>query len=329
MARRDDDLEVHVETLGNRGARKDIHRQVDGGGTDRGRVVDAREGKAVLLRQLVHAVQVAPGMRRDVGAGHARADEGLDRARALQARIRPDAVDVVRAFALDDGCHDLATVGGAPAGILGIDDLDARELGEDLARGLQAHLGGAGARKTRQQDDAALTVQRLGHPGGAHPRQCGVGRGDEADEVRVGFHAPRDGDDRNALPHHAAQDRVQRVGGGGVHDQQVDILFHQVLDVGNLLGRIAVGVGHDELGNLVGVLRHAVLHRVIEGAQPAVALRGVGEADHEGAFALVLFGIDHLVEIRVPQECPRQALVAVIGHGDRRCHDHRGAQCQA
>jgi hypothetical protein len=96
-----------------------------------------------------------------------------------------------------------------------------------------------------------------------------IGRGDEGDEIVAG--------DATINHHHwdalfggASHNGIKGVGSRCRHDQNVDAALQQVLDVGNLLGRVIVGVRDQQLFDFVLVVRSCLLDRMQHADAPAV-----------------------------------------------------------
>ena len=128
-------------------------------------------------------------------------------------------------------------------------------LVEHLVHGLDPVLGRVAA-MPEQHHGVALEVQGLGQPLRGEAGERPVGRGDEADEVVRG-HPAIDQHLRDA-PAHRARDRgIERLGRRQAHDPEIDLALDQVLDVGRLFRRIVVGIGDDQLVDLIRVARAA------------------------------------------------------------------------
>ena len=163
-----------------------------------------------------------------------------------------------------------------------------------------------------QHDDVALTAQPLGDPGREEAAHQRVGRGDEGDEL-VALDPPIDHHHRDSAAHHAADGRVERLLGVGRDDQEIDVLGHQILDVGHLLGVVVAGISDDQPVDDVGVLGRRPLDRMLHDHAPAVSEPGIGEADDVGGLLGVLAGVlEADLDIGVEEVGAGHALIAVL-----------------
>ena len=108
-----------------------------------------------------------------------------------------------------------------------------------------AQIAGSDAGGTGEHDDLALALKLIAQPLGASRAVFLIGSrqhgGDLGSNQGIGV------DDHNALCHGLIHSIVKRGRGTGDNDDSVITLGDHVLNIGNLLGVVAVGVGKVQL----------------------------------------------------------------------------------
>ena len=183
---------------------------------------------------------------------------------------------------LQQGLGDLAAlVAGKVAGLAGEDDHVGRLGLDGVVEALLAIVGRRSADGAFELDDLALAACLLDRPIGDPLTLEDEVRADESEEVHA-----RLGERRIDI---AVDQQHRDAGLLGVHDRrdqrffltrrqedEVDPLRDHAVDVGDLLGRGACGVGIDELGAALGGF---ILHAGGLRQPPGVVAFGLGEAD--------------------------------------------------
>ena len=179
---------------------------------------------------------------------------GLDRGDGAERHLVVVRVDDGRVgMRLQQGLGDLAAlVAGEVAGLAGEDDHIGR-LGLDrVVEALLAVVGGRGADRALELDDLALAAGLLDRPVGDALAFEDEVRADEGEEVDAGLGERRidvavDQQHRNAGLLGVHDRRDQRLLLARRQEDEVDALSDHAVDVGDLLGGRAGGVGIDEL----------------------------------------------------------------------------------
>ena len=223
--------------------------------------------------------------------------------------VAPHRVDILAVF-LDERGHHCLALGGAPVGVLQVENLDAGIGIEDLVSGLDPVFGGAGPGDAGDHDDVALALEGFGDPLGHSAAERPVVGIDQRQVVVRSDAAIRE-DHRCAGLHRAGHDRIERLFRRRPDDQDIGLALKQILDVGDLLVRIVIGVGDDQLLDDVLVLRRHILKRVQPADRPDIRDRGIRYGDGPGG-AFLNFEVSVNWMGRAPQKCTRGALPAFL-----------------
>src|SRR5579872_4249696 len=182
VALRDDYVRIDEIELRHGGAGEHLERNFDRGPAHRRRIVEVEHRDLVLDRQSQAAVEIRASRRRDRTGFVAGRDEGLDRAAALDARVVPNAIDLV-AILLDHRRDDGLRLGRVPVRVLHVQNLDAGILAKDRFGRSNADFRRTCPGLTRQHDNVALAVKLLDQPLREESPGHEVGRGNETDKI--------------------------------------------------------------------------------------------------------------------------------------------------
>ena len=177
--------------------------------------------------------------------------------------------------------HHLTALVAREVAALRRDDRHARILRDDFVEALLAVVRGGRARRAFEFDDLRLAAGRLDEPVSGAMALIDEVRADERDVVAARFghrliDVAVDQDHRNAGLLRLQHDRCERLFFARREHQQIDVLRDHALNVRDLLGVGAVGVGHHDLP---AALRGDVLEALGFRETPRIVAFGLREAD--------------------------------------------------
>ena len=206
-----------------------------------------------------------------------------------------------------------------------LEQLDVRVLGQHRLERRQLVDRGGRAGDRQHGEDLALAAQVLHQVAGDHLAErplVDIGVGDRAGPVGE---AAAGVDRRNALLDRLLQGALDRLLVDRPVEDQVDALADQVLDVGDLLGRVEVGVGDDDLVDL-RVARGLVQDVLLGEHDPGVGEIAGGEADGVGRLLLEPGRVDHLLGLLQLLLAPGVRRTGGRQHGTGERDDDRGGE---